>query len=117
MRERLRDQGHLSFRCAAERSTLIIPACRVARVADPVHFQPDPDSTGTQQKSIQLNFFHINQISEKMENITFKGTVSRELRHRLLYIIQKLFSRPIVALLKILILLRGQFAMYINSSA
>jgi len=43
-----------------------------------------------------------------------KGTVSRELRHRLLYIIQKLFSRPIVASLKILILLKGQFAMYIK---
>ena len=44
----------------------------------------------------------------------FKGTVSRELRHRLLYIIQKLFSRPIVTSLKILILLKGQFAMYIK---
>ena len=38
-----------------------------------------------------------------------EGTVSRELRHRLLYIIQKLFSRPVVASLKILILLKGQF--------
>jgi len=43
-----------------------------------------------------------------------KGTVSRKLRHRLLYIIQKLFSRPVVASLKILILLKGQFAMYIK---
>ena len=43
-----------------------------------------------------------------------KGTVSRELRHRLLYIIQKLFLRPIVASLKILILLKGQFSMYIK---
>ena len=43
-----------------------------------------------------------------------KGTVSRELRHRLLYIIQKLFSRPIVVSLKILILFKGQFAMYIK---
>ena len=43
-----------------------------------------------------------------------KGTVSRELRHMLLYIIQKLFSRHIVAWLKILILLKGQFAMYIK---
>ena len=43
----------------------------------------------------------------------FKGTVSRELRPRLLYIIRKLFSRPFVASLKIFILLKGQFAMYI----
>ena len=46
--------------------------------------------------------------------LSLKGTVSRELRHRLLYIIQKLFSRPVVASLKILILLKGQFAMYIK---
>ena len=39
----------------------------------------------------------------------FEGTVSRELRHRLLYIIRKLFSRPIIALHKILILLKGHF--------
>ena len=45
---------------------------------------------------------------------TFKGTVSRELRHRLLYIIRKLFSRPIIASHKILILLNGQFVMYIK---
>jgi len=38
-----------------------------------------------------------------------KGTVSRELRHRLLYIIRKVFSRPIVASHKIYILLKGQF--------
>jgi len=44
----------------------------------------------------------------------FKGTVSRELRPMLLYIIGKLFSRPIVASLKIFILLKGQFAMYIK---
>ena len=53
----------------------------------------------------------------KMEIMTknkLKGTVSRELRHRLLYIIQKLFSRPVVASLEILILLKGQFAMYIK---
>ena len=43
----------------------------------------------------------------------FKGTVSRELRPLLLYIIRKLFSRPIVASLKIFILLKGQFAMYV----
>jgi hypothetical protein len=43
-----------------------------------------------------------------------KGTVSQELRHRLLYIIRKLFSRPIVASHKILILLKGQLAMYIK---
>ena len=40
----------------------------------------------------------------------FKGTVSRELRLMLLYIIQKLFSRPIVASHKIYILLKGQSA-------
>ena len=44
----------------------------------------------------------------------FKGTVSRELRPMLLYIIQKLFSRPIVTLLRIFILLKGQFTMYIK---
>jgi len=32
----------------------------------------------------------------------------------LLYIIQKLFSRPVVTSLKILISLKGQFAMYIK---
>ena len=46
--------------------------------------------------------------------LQFKGTVSRELRPMLLYIIGKLFSRPIVASLKIFILLKGQFAMYIK---
>ena len=44
----------------------------------------------------------------------FKGSVSRQVRHRLLYIIRKLFSRPIIAGHKILILLKGQFAMYIK---
>ncbi len=44
----------------------------------------------------------------------FKGSVSRKLRPMLLYIIGKLFSRPIVASLKIFILLKGQFAMYIK---
>ena len=39
-----------------------------------------------------------------------KGTVSQELRHRLLYIIRKLFSRPIVALHQIFILSKGQSA-------
>ena len=43
-----------------------------------------------------------------------KGTLSQELRHRLLYIIRKLFSMPIAALLQILILLKGQFAMYMK---
>jgi len=38
-----------------------------------------------------------------------KGTVSRKLRHRLLYIIGKLFSRPIIAWHKILTFLKGQF--------
>ena len=41
--------------------------------------------------------------------VPFKGTVSRELRHRLPYIIRKLFSRPIVTSHKIYILLKGQF--------
>jgi len=43
-------------------------------------------------------------------DVLVKGTVSQELRHRLLYIIRKLFSRPIVASHKIYILLKGQFA-------
>ena len=43
-----------------------------------------------------------------------KGTVSRKLRPRLLYIIKKLFSRPIIAGHKILILLKGQFTIYIK---
>ena len=51
---------------------------------------------------------------QKQSFLAIKGSVSRELRHWLLYIIQKLFSRPVVALLKILILLKGQFAMYIK---
>ena len=38
-----------------------------------------------------------------------KGSVSRVLRWVLLYIIQKLFSRPIIASHKILTLLKGQF--------
>ena len=41
-----------------------------------------------------------------------KGSVSRVLRWVLLYINQKLFSRPIIALHKILILLKGQFTIY-----
>ena len=40
----------------------------------------------------------------------FKGAVTRELRPRLLTIISKLFSRPILALHKIYILLKGQSA-------
>ena len=40
---------------------------------------------------------------------TFKGSVSRVLRWVLLYIIQKLFSRPIIASHKILTFLKGQF--------
>jgi len=39
----------------------------------------------------------------------FKGSVSRVLRWVLLYIIQKLFSRPIIASYKILTILKGQF--------
>ena len=53
-------------------------------------------------KGPKLNFKHLI--------IVLKGTVSRELRPMLLYIIQKLFSRPIVALHKIYILLKGQSA-------
>ena len=49
-----------------------------------------------------------------LRHFLLKGTVSRELRPMLLYIIQKLFSRSIVASLKIFILLKGQFAMYIK---
>ena len=48
---------------------------------------------------------------------TVKETVSRELRHRLLYIIRKLFSRPIVTSHNILILLKGQFTITKNPSA
>ena len=43
-----------------------------------------------------------------------KGSVSRVLRWVLLYIIQKLFSRPIIASHKILTLLKGQFTIYKN---
>jgi len=50
--------------------------------------------------------------SEK--KITVKGTVSRELRPRLLYIIRKLFSRPIIAGHKIYILLKGHFTIYMK---
>ena len=42
----------------------------------------------------------------------FTGTVSRELSHRLLYIIWKLFSRPIITSHKVLTLLKGQFTIY-----
>ena len=45
-------------------------------------------------------------------NTHLKGTVSRELRHRLLYIIQNLFSGAMVAHQKILILVKGYFALY-----
>ena len=37
---------------------------------------------------------------QRKKEIDIKGTVSRELSHRLLYIFQKLFSRPIIASLK-----------------
>ena len=46
--------------------------------------------------------------------LTFKGSVSRILRWVLLYINQKLFSSSIVAHHKILILLKGYFAIYKN---
>jgi len=45
-----------------------------------------------------------------------KGSVSRVLRWVLLYIIQKLFSRPIIALHKILTFLKGQFTIYIKQA-
>ena len=44
------------------------------------------------------------------KNVLIKGTISQELRPMLLYNIQKLFSRPIIASHKIYILLKGQFA-------
>ena len=53
-------------------------------------------------------------IPNSRDVVPIKGTVSRELRPMLLYIIGKLFSRPIVASLKIFILLKEQFAMYIK---
>jgi len=67
------------------------------------------------RRKILLKIFCFLNIARNfLLNIVIKGTVSRELRHRLLSIIQKLFSRPVVASLKILILLKGQFAMYIK---
>ena len=45
-----------------------------------------------------------------------KGSVSRVLRWVLLYIIQKLFSRPIIASHKILTFLKGQFTIYIKQA-
>ena len=51
-------------------------------------------------------FIHTYFLPDKL----FKGTVSQELRPMLLYIIQKLFSRPIIASHKVYILLKGQSA-------
>jgi len=66
-------------------------------------------------RKILLKIFCFLNIARNFPlNIVIKGTVSRELRHRLLNIIQKLFSRPVVASLKILIKVKGQFAMYIK---
>jgi len=45
-----------------------------------------------------------------------KGSVSRVLRWVLLYIIQKLFSRPIIASHKILTFLKGQYTIYIKQA-
>ena len=45
-------------------------------------------------------------------NFSLKGSVSRILRWVLLYINRKLSVRPIIALNKILILLKGQFTIY-----
>ena len=47
----------------------------------------------------------------------FKGSASRVLRWVLLYIIQKLFSRPIIASHKILTFLKGQFTINKNRQA
>ena len=50
-------------------------------------------------------------LNKNFDSNKHKGTVSRELRHRLLYIIWKLFSRPIVASLNFNFI-KGQFTMY-----
>ena len=47
---------------------------------------------------------------------SLKGNVSRVLRWVLLYIIQKLFSRPIIASHKILTFLKGQFTIYVKQA-
>ena len=52
----------------------------------------------------------------KTRGLFFKGSVSRVLRWVLLYIIQKLFSRPIIASHKILTFLKGQFTIYIKQA-
>ena len=48
--------------------------------------------------------------------VGLKGSVSRVLRRVLLYIIQKLFSRPIIASHKILTFSKGQFTIYIKQA-
>ena len=48
------------------------------------------------------------------EILLVKGSVQQKLRPMLLYVIRKLFSRPIINGHQIYILLKGQFAMYIK---
>ena len=48
-------------------------------------------------------------LKKNLEFFPVKGSVSRVLRWVLLYINQKLFSRPIIAFHKILTFLKGQF--------
>ena len=71
-----------------------------------VNFYDRPDNISEHE--------NVEEMIDKGYYHEVKGTVSRELRSMLLYIIGKLFSRPIVAWLKIFILLKGQFAMYIK---
>ena len=53
----------------------------------------------------------------KLLKLKFKGRVQQKLRPMLLYINQKLFSRPIIAVHKILILLKGHFTIFKKPSA
>ena len=57
-------------------------------------------------------FLFDKHIAGSNSSCFLKGSVSRVLRWVLLYINGKLFSRPIIALHKILTLLKGQFTIY-----
>ena len=60
---------------------------------------------------LKQNIFE-EDLCDRLPNYSFKGSVSRVLRWVLLYINQKLFSRPIIALHKIFTLLKGQLTIY-----
>ena len=84
--------------------------CIISQIRGNILFANENFSTCRSCHQVFFSFFILVTMTKKCYEIfKLKGTVSRKLRPMLLYIIQKLFSRPIIAGHKILILLKGHF--------